>query len=68
MILVIVNGGSDQMVKRDPNLSINPFLAMWSMITQTTERGSVIVSEEAISREEEGCIQLTMLTHLLKRI
>jgi hypothetical protein len=25
---------------------------MWSMITRTTERGSVIVPEEAISREQ----------------
>jgi predicted amidohydrolase YtcJ len=52
---VVVNGGSDHMVKRDPNHSINPynpFLAMWSMITRTTERGSVIVPGEAVSREE----------------
>ncbi len=52
---VIVNGGSDHMVKLDADLSINPynpFLAMWSMITRTTCRGTVVVPEEAISREE----------------
>jgi predicted amidohydrolase YtcJ len=52
---VVVNGGSDHMVKSDPDQSINPynpFLAMWSMITRTTERGSVIVPGEAVSREE----------------
>ncbi|GAG93968.1 unnamed protein product, partial [marine sediment metagenome] len=30
----------------------NPFLAMWSMVTRTTERNSVIVPWEAITREE----------------
>ena len=52
---VIVNGGSDHMVKWDPNTSINPynpFLGMWTVITRTTERGSVISSNEAISRQE----------------
>ena len=52
---VIVNGGSDHMVKWDANSSINPynpFLAMWTMITRTTERGTVIVPEEAITREQ----------------
>jgi predicted amidohydrolase YtcJ len=52
---VFVNGGSDQMVKWDANTSINPynpFLAMWTMITRTTERGTVIWPEEAISREQ----------------
>ena len=52
---VIVNGGSDHMVKWDANTSINPynpFLGMWSMITRTTERGTVIVPSEAITREE----------------
>jgi len=52
---IVLNGGSDHMVKWDANASINPynpFLAMWSMITRTTERGSVIVPEEAISREQ----------------
>src|SRR2546423_2861719 len=52
---VMVNGGSDHMVKWDANTSINPynpFLAMWTTITRTTERGSVIVLSEAISRKE----------------
>ena len=43
------------MVKWDANASINPynpFLAMWSMVTRTTERNTVIVPEEAITREE----------------
>ena len=43
------------MVKWDANKSINPynpFLGMWTMITRTTERGSVILPSEAITREE----------------
>ncbi len=50
-----LNGGSDHMVKIDANESINPynpFLAMWTAVTRTTERGSVIGLNEAISREE----------------
>ncbi len=52
---IIINGGSDHMVKLDPNTSINPynpFLAMWSVITRTTDRGTVFNPEEAISREQ----------------
>jgi predicted amidohydrolase YtcJ len=52
---IMLNGGSDHMVKLDANSSVNPynpFLAMWSMITRKTERGSVILPEEAITREE----------------
>jgi hypothetical protein len=52
---VMVNGGSDQMVKFDANTSINPFnpfLAIWTMVTRTTEKGTVIMPEEAISRED----------------
>lgn len=52
---ITVNGGSDHMVKWDANTSINPynpFLAMWTMITRTTEKGSVIFPEEAVTREE----------------
>lgn len=52
---VMVNGGSDHMVKWDADASINPynpFLAMWTMVTRTTERGTVIMPEEAITREE----------------
>ena len=50
---VMVNGGSDHMVKWDANSSINPynpFLAMWSVVTRTTERGTVIMPSEAITR------------------
>jgi predicted amidohydrolase YtcJ len=52
---VIINGGSDHMVKFDANTSINPynpFLAMWSMITRATERGTVMNANESITREE----------------
>ena len=52
---VIINGGSDHMVKLDATTSTNPynpFLAMWTMITRTTERGTVIMPSEAISREQ----------------
>jgi predicted amidohydrolase YtcJ len=52
---VIVNGGSDHMVKWDANTSVNPynpFLAMWAMITRITERGTVINPKEAVSREQ----------------
>jgi hypothetical protein len=52
---VIVNGGSDHMVKWDANASINPynpFLAMWTVITRTTDRGTLFMSTEAITREE----------------
>jgi predicted amidohydrolase YtcJ len=43
------------MVKWDANSSINPFnpfLAMWTVVTRTTERGTVIIPSEAITREE----------------
>jgi len=52
---VVVNGGSDHMVKWDADASINPynpFLAMWTMVTRTTERNSVIMPDEAITRED----------------
>ena len=52
---VVVNGGSDHMVKLDANTSVNPynpFLAMWAMITRTTERGTVILPSQAVSREQ----------------
>ena len=51
----MLNAGSDHMVKLDANESINPynpFLAMWTSVTRTTERGSVIGLDEAITREE----------------
>ena len=52
---IMINGGSDHMVKWDANDGINPynpFLAMWTMVTRTTERGSVVVPSEAITREQ----------------
>lgn len=52
---IIINGGSDHMVKIDPDASINPynpFLGMWSAITRKTERGSTFNPEQAITREE----------------
>ena len=52
---VMINGGSDHMVKWDADSSINPynpFLAMYSMVTRKTEQGSLIVPSEAISRKE----------------
>lgn len=52
---IVINGGSDHMVKLDPNASVNPynpFLAIWSLVTRKTERGTVFSKEQAISREE----------------
>ncbi len=52
---VVINGGSDHMVKWDATTSINPynpFLAMWTMVTRKTERGSVFDPEQALTREE----------------
>jgi predicted amidohydrolase YtcJ len=52
---VMINGGSDHMVKWDADASINPynpFLAIWTMVSRETERGSVINPDEAITREE----------------
>jgi predicted amidohydrolase YtcJ len=52
---VFVNGGSDHMVKLDANTSINPynpFLAMYTMVSRTTERGTKILPSEAILREQ----------------
>ena len=52
---VMINGGSDHMVKWDANVSINPynpFLAMWTMVTRGTERGTVIGPSEGITREQ----------------
>lgn len=52
---IIINGGSDHMVKLDANASINPynpFLAIWSLVTRKTERGTVFNQDQAINREE----------------
>jgi predicted amidohydrolase YtcJ len=51
---VIVNAGSDHMVKMDPDQAINPynpFTAMWSLVTRKTTRGTVYNPEQAVSRE-----------------
>ena len=52
---IIVNGGSDHMVKWDANSSINPynpFIGIWTAISRITERGTLINPSEAITREE----------------
>jgi predicted amidohydrolase YtcJ len=52
---VRINGGSDHMVKLDPDLAINPynpFTAMWSVITRKTDNGTVFNPEQAVTREE----------------
>jgi predicted amidohydrolase YtcJ len=52
---VVVNGGSDHMVKFKSYTAINPFnpfVAMWSIVTRKTERGSTYETGEAISREQ----------------
>jgi predicted amidohydrolase YtcJ len=52
---VMINGGSDHMVKLDANTSINPynpFLAMWTAITHKTERGTEIRTAQGVSRRQ----------------
>jgi len=52
---VTVSAGSDHMVILDDKESINPYspwLAMWTMVTRQTERGSIIAPEEALTRKE----------------
>jgi predicted amidohydrolase YtcJ len=52
---VLINGGSDNMVKWDATTSINPynpFLAIYSMVTRKTERGNIFHPEQALTREE----------------
>jgi len=52
---VVISAGSDHMEILDDRESINPYnpwLAMWSMITRKTERGTLIMPEEAITREQ----------------
>ncbi len=52
---VMINGGSDHMVKLDSYTSINPynpFVAIWSVVTRKTERGNIFEAQEAISREQ----------------
>ena len=52
---VMINGGSDHMVKWDADASINPynpFPAIWALVTRGTERGSVFGPTEAVTREQ----------------
>jgi predicted amidohydrolase YtcJ len=52
---VIVNGGSDHMVKFDSYRSVNPynpFLGMWTAIARQTERGTIIEPSQALTREQ----------------
>lgn len=52
---IIVNGGSDHMVKLDPSTAINPFnpfLSMWSVITRKTERGTTYFPTQALTRRQ----------------
>ena len=52
---VKVGGGSDHMVKLDPDLGINPynpFPAMWSVITRKTAGGDTFNKEQALSRKQ----------------
>jgi len=52
---MLISAGSDHMVKLDDKDSINPYspwLALWSMVTRKTRRGTVIVPEEALTREQ----------------
>jgi predicted amidohydrolase YtcJ len=52
---IMLNAGSDHMVKLDSYKAINPynpFLSIWSMITRKTARGTVYYAQESIGREE----------------
>jgi predicted amidohydrolase YtcJ len=52
---IMINGGSDHMVKWDADEGINPynpFQAIGSVVTRKTERGSTIMPSEAITREQ----------------
>jgi predicted amidohydrolase YtcJ len=51
----VIGGGSDHMLKLDPNDSINPWnpwLGMSVAVTRKTEQGSVLNAAEALSREQ----------------
>ncbi len=51
---VMLNGGSDHMVKLDPDEAINPynpFQAMWTMVTRQSQSGKKSGRAEAVSRE-----------------
>jgi predicted amidohydrolase YtcJ len=50
-----IGGGSDHMVKTDSVRATNPWnpwLAIWTTLARRTERGTVLVPEEALTREQ----------------
>jgi predicted amidohydrolase YtcJ len=52
---VVVAGGSDHMVRLDPRLATNPyhpFFGMWMAVTRKAVDGSVINSEQRVTREQ----------------
>jgi predicted amidohydrolase YtcJ len=52
---VVVAGGSDQMLRTDPRLALNPFhpfFGMWIAVTRKTVDGTVLSPEQRIKREE----------------
>ncbi len=52
---ITINGGSDHMVKIDPNKSINPynpFLSIYTLVCRKSVDGTLLHPQEAISREE----------------
>jgi predicted amidohydrolase YtcJ len=52
---LMLNGGSDHMVKLDPDEAINPynpFQAMWTMITRESQSGKRSSPEQSVSRED----------------
>jgi hypothetical protein len=55
MEFTTIGGGSDHMIKIDPWKATNPWdpwLGMWTAVTRRTERGDVLVPEEALTREQ----------------
>ncbi len=50
-----IGGGSDHMIKTHPLKATNPWdpwLGIWTALTRRTERGDVLVPEEALTREQ----------------
>jgi predicted amidohydrolase YtcJ len=51
----VIGGGSDHMIKLDPNDSTNPWnpwLGIYEAVTRKTEKGIVLNPEECLSREQ----------------
>jgi predicted amidohydrolase YtcJ len=51
----VIGGGSDHMIKLDPNDAINPWnpwLGIYTSVTRQTEKGLVLNQAEALSREQ----------------